>query len=634
MQKQHLHCFLLIAAGSLWSGCGEPNLPELNPYLHREQVLSLPLPDSTASTVYVAGWSIEAATPHPGTPGDVAIATPAGRTLSLGWTVSGETSALPFRPETRELRGVKFACQSTPLALSINLGRDGRTLTCELTGNSQRPIEAQIEVTGSVGQVRGIAAYEERWDVKGGAAELKLPWGGSWTFTSNGTIEPSREPGRIAVRFRFDNNESRRFTLSIEPFEVSRGIDVTTSSNAANRALALLINAIPPVIDVTSINDERFEFWADMSEAQWIARAEPVKSYFKFLEVPEDQIVVLENSVAAFRTTYKWGTLPDRELTAHSVLLDEAINRLHSGTQLILLGASVETRLRDAAVWNFAEHYLAENRLKARDSYRTNGLEAVKESQKKLRELERHFKLLQKTHQTGFDSLLLESNVTGVDGYVFEERADNDLEVLRPDTVELLRICSRAKTGWFTMASKEWHAPEDLPWDLVLALARSQFIDALKFRVSPHWQIAQAALLAPEAPGLLPGNIDPESQLRAAAAELETVVETYLGIRANWAESKIVFDARLPSDWGRTKARVPFGPGELYVDYDFANNSAWIAATGLTRKFDCVVYMPTPTGAVSTQFTLEPGDAAHQCALVRDGKNSANIDIESSSLPE
>lgn len=634
MQKQHLHCLLLIASCALWNGCGEPTLPALSPYLHGEQPLSMALADTTAHTVLIAGWPIEASTPLPGTPGDIAVTTPAGRSLSLGWTYPEETATLPFRPVTRELRGVRYAGVSSPLALSIEIAPDGRTLSCELTGASQRTLEAVFEVTGTVGQVRGIAAYEERWKINGSSAELSLPWGGSWRFRSNGAIEPSREAGRIATRIRFEGDEPRRFTLELEPFEVERGIDVVTSSEDATRALAILINTIPPATEVSSLNDEHFEFWADMTEAQWIARAEPVADYFKFLEVPEEQTAVLENSVAAFRTVYKWGTLPNKQVTAHTVLLDEALSRTHSGTKLILLGASLDTRLREAAVWQFAETYLSEDRIKAKDSYRSNMLEAVKESQKELRELERHISVFRHTHQTQFDSLLLESKVTGLEGFTFEDPIYMDSKIERPDTTELLRVCSRGSTKWFTDASKEWHAPEELPWDLTLALARRQFLDALKYRESEHWQIAQASLLAPDAPGLLPGSTDTETQLRAAAAELEMVVETYLGIRANWAEGKVVFDARLPEEWGRTQARVPFGSGELYVDYDFANNRAWIAANGLSKPLECVVYMPTPTGAISNQFVLEPGEAAHKCTLVRDGNNSAIVDIESSSLPE
>lgn len=632
MQKQHLHLWLPLLFAALLCGCGEPRFPQLNPYLHGEQVLSLTLSDSVDSDLIISGWTIEAEAPLPGTPGDIHITTPNGRKLAIAWKYSGDRDGLPFRPVSRKVRGIEFTGVLSPLTLSLSLSADGRRLTCDVVGPSQRELSAGFEVTGTGSQVRGIAAYENHWEVGANTAKLTLPWGEVWSVESQGQIIPDEKAGKLGATINFPAEGTRTFTIALEPLAATRGLDVVTESDQANRALALLVNMIPPNRSVKSLNDEQFEFFADMTTAQWIAHAEPVAGYFKFLEVPEEQITVLSHSISAFRTAYEWGTLSEAELTAHEVILDEALGRIHQGAHMILLGASLEDRLREAAIWSFAETHLTSGRVKARDSYRGNSLEAVRESQKELRSLQRHFKIMDRIES--LDTVYFEDHMLGETDIEFVGDSVEFREIPRPDTLALLRICARGELAWLTEANKEWHTPEELPWEIALTFERQYFLDNLKAKEPQQWLIAEAALLDPANPAVLPGDRTAEAQMRATAAQLESVVSTYLGIRPVWSSGKIVFDARLPAGWGRTRARVPFDRGELYVDYDFENNLAWIASRGLMKEFDCQIYMPTATGAISCQFTLEPGEGPLEFNMIRDNNNAWFIQIESSDLPE
>ena len=58
-------------------------------------------------------------------------------------------------------------------------------------------------------------------------------------------------------------------------------------------------------------------------------------------------------------------------------------------------------------------------------------------------------------------------------------------------------------------------------------------------------------------PGQFPEDHFGAAPVESACAEIETVVLSYLGIKPRWREHKITFDARLPKEWGRTRARIP-----------------------------------------------------------------------------
>ncbi len=79
---------------------------------------------------------------------------------------------------------------------------------------------------------------------------------------------------------------------------------------------------------------------------------------------------------------------------------------------------------------------------------------------------------------------------------------------------------------------------------------------------------------------------------------------------------------------------MPIAEGELYVDYDLANKQAWLAGYGLKQVYECQFYMPTPTGAISGQFKLEPGESPQKITIIAETGNKVRLRVESDDLPE
>ncbi|MCB9358235.1 MAG: hypothetical protein H6506_01675 [Calditrichaeota bacterium] len=611
-------------------------MPKLNPYINNEQPLSITLPDSGDVFVSFSGWSFVIRPPIPGVDGALTLTIPDFRDLRLGWRFENDVVALQFQAQHRLLDGVELVEPALGLKQTMTARDGGRSLECEVSGPSGRTLEATLEIPGPVGKIRGIAADRTPWEITKSGATLLLPWGETWEIQTDGEITPVYEEG-MRVTIAFPSEDSRKFKILVGPRtdkQSNRGVDFITESDSVNRALALLSSLIPPPMKPDMKSTERFEFWSDLTPAQWYVHADAVPEYFDLLRVPEEQVWVLEYGLKAFETVYRWGTVPAQDMTAYQPLMDDALNRLDSEPRQVVFGTTIEDRYREAAVWLFAETCLAPKSSGDRSSYRRNSREASKDALRSLR--------------MNAEDVEWKESVSTPDSLLFVDRfIDPDVRkvtwgdgegqnpfIQQPDTLEVFAAAARGTLSWLNEDSKIWLERSDLPWELEMASLRWNFDRQIRFRRSDHWQRAFETLFDPRHPVLLPGETDRASQYRAAAGELETIVESYLGIRPNRSVGKIVFDPRLPNGWGRTRARVPFCEGELFVDYDLAEQRAWIAARGLTQSFECIVYLPTASGAISAEFTLEPGDGPHFCRLELGTDNATRLFITTSSLPE
>lgn len=630
MQKQHLHIGLQLLWVVLVCGCGELEFPKLNPYTNKDQILKVMLPDSGSTVVSIGGWATEVSPPQPGDDHRLKLRDLSGTELRISWRFEGDQHPLPFRATQRTAQGLELVETGLGLIQSLSIERGGQLIECGVTGQSERTLIAEIEFHGPSSKRRGIDAETEPWSQTDWGAEVLLPDGNRWRLETEGTVTPAQATG-LGASISFAARPSKIFTLRLNSdrdSESGRAVDILTEADSVNRTLALLTSLIPAATIPVSTSADVFEFWADLTVAQWLTFAEFRPDYFESLRAPEDQVWTIENGLKAFETAFRWGALPERQLTLYTPLLHDALNRLDAAANRIRTGATIEEQFRRAAVWLFAETYLASMSAPARVSYRSNSRDASKDAITALQQAARRLRQTrsEQTDSVYFNNQFIDGGSDGGDGLL-------ETFVL-PDSVSLFETVSRGTLSWLKEADASWLALEALPWDAESARLLWTFSQDIRYRRSEHWTLAFAALNDTLHPVTLPGELEQRVQTRAAAAELVTVVEGYLGVRPNWSARKIVFDPRLPDGWGRTRARIPFADGELYVDYDFAQRQAYIAASGLVQSFDCQLYFPTKDGAIAGQFTLEPGDQPHHFTLDVDSDNASRLRVTSGNLPE
>ncbi|MBL0062365.1 MAG: hypothetical protein IPP40_12990 [bacterium] len=632
MQKQHLHKLLLIIGCFLAAGCGEVEFKPQNPYLHGEQELSFNLPDTLRTSTFISGWEFLPQASLGKNSGLIKVLSPDKRLISLDWVVAGGDGPIEFSERVRTIHGLSVTNKLLGVTCNIAVADDGRSLSCGLTGEaSGATAEVGVDVQGM--RVRGIAASEQTWTTTEKGLDLALPWGDLWRLSSPGELTPlPNTSSELSAKIAFPDPQHRNFTLdwsTLQSHRGVRGLDIKTDSPHDNQALALLINSIPPVHAALPTDAEDLENAADMTLSQWLVHAEFSPNYLNELSVPEDQVFMLSYALAAYQTLYAWGALSAEEVLDREPLLDAAMSRVDTMSREIERGASLEARFREATIWTFAENNLATDRPNVRKVYRDQAVVALDDAQN---ELKRRVRLWRKSQMKQRpDSVAMLDLFVGGDSLAEQKEIES---FVAPDTLALLRIVGRADLDWFTEVSPKWHEIQNLSWPLEQERHRWQFSQNVKNRKSDHWLIARESLLDRQFPGLFAEKQFGADPIESAAAEIETVVESYLGIQPHWREHTIKIDARLPESWGRTRARVPFAEGELFVDYDFANNQAWLAGNGLKQIYTCQFYMPTPTGAISGQFKLEPGDSPHKITIFVEPGNKYRLRVESDDLPE
>ncbi len=632
MQKQHLHNLVLIFGCYLALGCGEVKFKPQNPYLHGEQELSFSLADSFLTSTIISGWEFLPLASLGKSAGLIKVLTPDKHLISLDWVAAGSDAPIEFSERERTLRSLTVRNKLLGVTCKLAVSEDGRSLNCDLFGAaSGASAKVGVDVQGI--RIRGIAASEQTWTATEKGLDLSLPWGDLWKLAATGEMTPlPNSSAMVAAKIAFPDPQHRNFSLTWSSSPGNRGLrglDIKTDSPHDNQALALLIASIPPVAKNLPTDAEEMENAADMTLAQWLVHAEMSPDYLNDLSVPEDQVFMVSYALAAYQTIYAWGAIPAEELLEREPLLDAAMSRVDTMSREIKRGGSLEARFREAAIWTFAENNLANDRPKVRKVYREQAVVAIDDAQN---ELKKRVRLWRKTQiKQRPDSVAMLDLFVGGDSLAEQAEIES---FIAPDTLALLRIVGRADLDWFTEVSPKWHELQNLSWPLEQERHRWQYLQSVKNRKSEHWLIARESLLDRQFPGLFPTKQFGADPIASAAAEIETIVSSYLGIRPSWGEGKITFDARLPESWGRTRARVPLAEGELYVDYDLANKQAWLAGYGLKRVYECQFYMPTPTGAISGQFKLEPGESPQKITIIAETGNKVRLRIESDDLPE
>jgi hypothetical protein len=632
MQKQHLHYFLLVSVCCLALSCGEPKFRSLNPYLHGKQDLNLTLPDTDLTGTLIYGWQILPVASLGSISGPLRFITPDGHLVRLDWFKPGEPNPIEFTNRIRQAQALTVSNSLLGLTCKIGLSNTGRSLTVELEGKSSTSLEARISIDIEGVKSRGLAAGLDTWTTEKDVTLISLPWGDQWKLQTDAKVEGMPKTSEfISASLHFENEKRRELTLEWSPLASNRGdrgLDIDTELMSVDQALALLIASIPPVHVLLPNGQTALKSAAEQSEAQWLVHAEFSPGYLNDLATAADQTYLLTAALPAYKTLYTWGPGEKNTILDSEPMLDASMSRFDTTSQQIKLGASLESRLREATVWTFAEQYLATDRPDVTKIYREQAMIALKDVRA---ELNRRLRLLQlQSKAVRNDTLEFEDKFLGNDStkYISSE------PFVAPDTLALLDIAADAGLSWLHAVSEDWTNVAQLPWPEELERLHWKFSQSNSNRLSKHWASAQNALLDSDHPGILPAELFRAPEPDNAAAEVSTVVKDYLGIRPRWRERLITFDPRLPEGWGRTRARIPFEQGELYVDYDLANKQAWIAARGLTQTYTCSFYMPTESGSLSQQFKLAPGDSPRKVMLVVKPGNKYRIEFESSDLPE
>lgn len=633
MQKQHLHLFLLIFSCYLWGGCGEPALRQLNPYLHGKQELTIVLPDSGIGVSLIRGWDFLPLSDVGENEGRLRILTPDRKLIHLDWYTGNSDRPILFSSPVRLVNGLSMANMGLGVSIVVLAAEDGRSIECRFTGDASLNVKARVGIDVTGVKQRGLAALEETWTATKTGMDIALPWGDHWKLQATDDFTPlPRSSSEIAAEVDFGSTRHRSFTLHWSPLPSrrgERGLDIDTELISSDQALAFLIASIPPVHEVIPEPASELEHAAELTRAQWLVHAEFSPQYLARMSEPNEQVHLLTYGLAAYQAMYDWGTVDGNELLAKEPLLDAAMSRIDTTSREIERGATIEDRLREATLWTFAEENLATDRANIRKVYREQAVTALDDAQD---ELKRRVRLWRRENSAQRkDTLALYETFVGGDSTAKSKVKEI---FVAPDTVAILRIAGRGSLGWLTEVSPDWHAVANLPWPLEMDRLRYRFSENVKNRLTDHWDITQRTMLDVFHPGVFPQLLFGDEPVNSAAAEVETVVEDYLGIRPQWRKRSITFDPRLPQGWGRTRARVPFAEGELYVDYDFTNNRVWLAATGLKEVFTCQIYVPTPSGAISGQFKFEPGDSPKLITLVVEDDNKYRLRFESDGLPE
>ncbi len=201
---------------------------------------------------------------------------------------------------------------------------------------------------------------------------------------------------------------------------------------------------------------------------------------------------------------------------------------------------------------------------------------------------------------------------------------------LPPDTLRYVQAGAHYGFAWIAEKPAQLVPPEmdGYSWQKWVA---HRFATDYKVTQTPDLDSTVKLLLEGPLPGTLaesPGHAG-EPSLASMGAALENLAELYLGYHPQWLQHRVDLEPRPPQSWERTAARVPFGPGLIHLDYDFANEVASVGISGLDSRVDVFFGFPLPTGGFTrTQFVLSPEEPKVKIRLSRDSENRIRLEVK------
>jgi len=658
MQKLQLHLLLLIF--TVW-GCGTPQADIENPYLSGKMQLLLPL-DHKDETIFRFG------------PAQVSLSTVAEAAVRFEnpdfaggtWELQWSTGASPLSREQRSLHRslaslivsdsataaverITFLPHGAGVVYSVE-GRSVDSLTCAVRSHSANVSLPELRAHGKgtwCARMSGNTAVAIAVSGRKSYRE-SLSGAAPWEFVT----APAKRR-QIALAFARTEDEAAALAESFvelrdEEIEAKTlaalgerlPFQLETQDDRANQLHALLAvtlaGAMPRALGATR---EQIESDARLAAAGYLAsRTRPVIVFPPDSQAvtPQQKRDALRWGSSAFRATLAYGMTEDDALSPLSLEILGGLSALQSefiaGDLEVLATPALRdsllrlslTQIRLAGVFSLgADVANARGDRAAHGTFQTEAIRAARRGQK-------YFAAHVRQRRLGEESSRLEE----LEGFFDENDStfalpyDPDLPVY-PDTLLLLQAGADYGFSWIADEPKKfWKSelhPDGFTWQKWVDW---RFRDDLKVQQTPDFDSLMALLLDDSPSPVSEETAAVAHDATAQAAAFQNLAELYVGIRPTATTDRVDIEPRLPSRWGRTRARVPFKRGVVEVMYAFADDFAVVSAPGLDHELNVFFAYPMASGGfLRTQFQLHPEKRPQRIELKResDGRYRLNI---------
>jgi hypothetical protein len=664
MQKKHLHLFLLLL---VFIGCSHPQFTEKNPYLIDKEKFVLTYEADAPIDVLVGACEMKVAGHH----------VPSFRVrlyplLTDFWDIQWENERreplpLPHQITHRSLVALIVQDSLSELTERAIPLPDGHGVSCYLETKTKASYSVTITAAASDSLDAAVLqkVNEQLYSLTGpngslvmiGASEtiktaLRISPAGkppAWRFVLDAATEP-----QIIVTTGLNAADARReaqyyqnayaevvHARTMESLDKHAAFSLQTSDDRTNRIFALLatalVDATPRLSHRTKV---RIEDEAQMATALFLASRERPTAVFAPAGTAYGDQQRRDNlrwGVAAYATVFDYGTVGDDSLKRIANEAITELSRLQGEYSTADLEAVADEAIKDSLMRLATAHVrlaglmalgeevsFVRGDAEAQGNFRRDALRAARRAQQVFALTARLYRERQSQQPSRLESVL---DTTAVD-------VDDDiqLETTRapvisfPDTALYLAAGARYGFNWLDdRPERLWNprlAVGGLTWQRYLAY---RFKGNLKLTASGDFDSLCTFLQDGPLPGLLtadPGRYG-EPSLPVMAAAYQNLVEVYLGVRASFFEHKVFIEPRLPAGWGHTAARVPYGPGYLTLEFNFAQHYAVVGMSGM--PYDVMVYLGYPLedgGFERAQFTLEKGAHPQRIDFERDEKDN------------
>lgn len=658
MQKKHLHGLLLIL---LLIGCGGPKFSEESPYLAEKKALEVGFEGKLPAPVMLWG-PVELRTTNPSQysePFAFHVFPYSERAWIGGLEVEGfdRKVARVKRSLTSliiedSVAGLRTIAMPLPHGAGVAFYLEGETyslVTFHLSQGSKDTVFLRQREAGAVEQYQYGEAH---------VAILASPaFEGESADETQGVARSLKEGKRRQVVVAVDRTANGARALAeaygglkraeleaavVDSLRSELAFSLHTEDANTNRAFALLAAALAEAAPRVNMQHRLSpENIARLTPALFLAsRARPSLVFAPGSAKEMSQRV--RWGLEAYRAAVQYGMADTDSLKEAALRVLTETARLHEeySSNLFALGDETipDTLLRLAVAHvQYAELQalcgdisLARGDREAELSYRADAARAAKNARRYFDEAGRLYRAAQLGTKPAPDKYALApADPDSVDDP--EELVIGGVNfALPPDTLRFVQAGAHYGFAWIAEKPAQLVPPEidGYSWQKWVA---SRFATDYKVTQTPDLDSTIKLLLEGPLPGTLtesPGH-DGEPSLASMGAAFENLAGLYLGYHPQWMQHRVDLEPRPPQTWEHTAARVPFGPGFIHLDYDFANEVAFVGISGLDSRVDVFFGFPLPTGGFTrTQFVLSPEEPKVKIRLHRDSDNRIKLAVK------
>ncbi len=594
----------------------------------------------------------------------------AGQPWQVMWERAEETLEMSPRSVSRSLTALEMTDQTTHARQTISVLPGGAGFVTRMEGRSQDAIGLLIRTPLSETDRRALdepprQTAERTWvfsrkdgsfvaiAASGEQVNVQPVTGSEKEALCRITMAPAKSRQIALV---FDNDEVQARALAEEYAELAppkinakilddlqkrAAFSMRTADELANQAYALLLAGVmdsDPRPDLS--NRLAMEEYSQRCAAEFLAsRSRPAILFptDRGEATAQQRQDFLRWGSAAYRAALTYGMADEKTLRQLSLDALEGISRLQSDYTTADLEVLSDLALTDSLMRLTAAHvrmagvmslgeFIAQNRgdHKAQGIFRTESVAAARRAQK-----------LFAASAAEYDHPIANVPVN------LEEVFGDELPDVMPDLITFesfsvpdtaLFLKMGANYGFGFLANepaKLWSASAAIDGFIWQRWTDFIFRSDLKITETADFDSLTALLLS----GSLlqtPSETSPivSSSLPAIAAAFQNLAELYIGIKPNVQVQRVDIEPHVPSQWGRTAARVPYGTGTIEVTYQFDREFAIIGASGIASDVDIFFGYPLATGGyLRTQFTLSPDSHPQRIKLRREADGRLKLDV-------